>query len=122
MSITFDDKSPIYVQVMNMIKKQMVSKELKGGDKLPSVRDLSAELKVNPNTIQRVYKELEREGLAFTQRGMGTFITEDENVIHNLRRDTAKEIMSSFIEGMKHLGFNNVEIINMIEKKLKEEN
>lgn len=122
MSITFDDKSPIYVQVMNMIKKQMVSKELKGGDKLPSVRDLSAELKVNPNTIQRVYKELEREGLAFTQRGMGTFITEDENVIHNLRRDTAKEIMNSFIEGMKHLGFNNVEIINMIEKKLKEEN
>lgn len=122
MSITFDDKSPIYVQVMNMIKKQMVSKELKGGDKLPSVRDLSAELKVNPNTIQRVYKELEREGLAFTQRGMGTFITEDENVIHNLRRDTAKEIMSSFIEGMRHLGFNNIEIINMIEKKLKEEN
>lgn len=122
MSITFDDKSPIYVQVINMIKKQMVSKELKGGDKLPSVRDLSAELKVNPNTIQRVYKELEREGLAFTQRGMGTFITEDENVIHNLRRDTAKEIMNSFIEGMKHLGFNNVEIINMIEKKLKEEN
>lgn len=122
MSITFDDKSPIYVQVMNMIKKQMVSKELKGGDKLPSVRDLSAELKVNPNTIQRVYKELEREGLAFTQRGMGTFITEDENVIYNLRRDTAKEIMNSFIEGMKHLGFNNSEIINMIEKKLKEEN
>lgn len=122
MSINFDDKSPIYVQVINMIKKQMVARELKGGDKLPSVRDLSAELKVNPNTIQRVYKELEREGLAFTQRGMGTFITEDENVIHNLRRDTAKEIMSSFIEGMKHLGFNNAEIINMIEKKLKEGN
>lgn len=122
MGITFDDKSPIYVQVMNMIKKQMVSKELKGGDKLPSVRDLSAELKVNPNTIQRVYKELEREGLAFTQRGMGTFITEDENIIYNLKKDTAKEIMNSFIEGMEHLGFNNEEIVNMIEKKLKEEN
>lgn len=122
MGITFDDKSPIYVQVMNMIKKQMVSKELKGGDKLPSVRDLSAELKVNPNTIQRVYKELEREGLAFTQRGMGTFITEDENIIYNLKKDTAKEIINSFIEGMKHLGFNNEEIVNMIEKKLKEEN
>lgn len=122
MGITFDDKSPIYVQVMNMIKKQIVSKELKGGDKLPSVRDLSAELKVNPNTIQRVYKELEREGLAFTQRGMGTFITEDENIIYNLKKDTAKEIINSFIEGMKHLGFNNEEIVNMIDKKLKEEN
>ena len=122
MGITFDDKSPIYVQVMNMIKKQMVSKELKGGDKLPSVRDLSAELKVNPNTIQRVYKELEREGLAFTQRGMGTFITENENIIYNLRNDTAKEVMNSFIEGMKHLGFNNEEIVNMIEKKLQGEN
>ncbi|QGU93803.1 GntR family transcriptional regulator [Clostridium bovifaecis] len=121
MGIIFDENTPIYVQIMNMIKKQIVSKELKGGDKLASVRDLSTELKVNPNTIQRAYKELEREGLAYTQRGMGTFIIEDENVIYNLRRDTAKEVMSTFIEGMKHLGFNNDEIIDLVSKNLKEE-
>lgn len=121
MEIIFDEKTPIYVQIMNMIKRQIVSKELKGGDKLTSVRDLSAELKVNPNTIQRAYKELEREGFAYTQRGMGTFVTEDENVIYSLRKDTAKEVMDSFIEGMKHLGFNNEEILDLVSKNLKEE-
>jgi GntR family transcriptional regulator len=121
MEITFNDKTPIYLQIMNMIKKQIVSGELKGGDKLASVRDLSTELKVNPNTIQRVYKELEREGLAYTQRGMGTFVTEDENAIYSLRQDTAKEVMESFIEGMKHLGFGNDEILDLVSKKLKEE-
>ncbi|KYH27320.1 MULTISPECIES: GntR family transcriptional regulator [Clostridium] len=121
MEIVFNDKTPIYLQIMNMIKKQIVSGELKGGDRLASVRELSTELKVNPNTIQRVYKELEREGLAYTQRGMGTFVTEDESAIYNLRQDTAKEVMESFIQGMKHLGFSNDEILNLVSKKLKEE-
>ncbi len=48
---------------------------------MPSVRELSTKMKVNPNTIQRSYQELERENLVFTQRGMGTFVTEDENII-----------------------------------------
>lgn len=121
MEVVFDKKTPIYVQIMNMIKRRIISKELKGGNKLASVRDLSAELRVNPNTIQRAYKELEREGFACTQRGMGTFITEDENIIYNLRRDTAKDVMNSFIKGMRHLGFSNKEILDLVSRNLKEE-
>lgn len=121
MSVVFNGKTPIYIQITNIIKKQIVSKKLKGGEKLTSVRDLSSELKVNPNTIQRAYKELEREGLAYTQRGMGTFITKDENAIYNLKKDMAKNIMDSFIEGMKHLGFNSREIVELVSKNLKGE-
>ncbi|MEA4826000.1 MAG: GntR family transcriptional regulator [Clostridium sp.] len=121
MDIVFDDKTPIYIQIMNIIKKQIILKELKGGDKLASVRDLSSEFKVNPNTIQRAYKELEREGLAYTQRGMGTFVTEDENILYKLKKDTARDVMDAFVEGMKHLGFNDDEIVDMVSKKLKEE-
>ncbi|MGY0373897.1 GntR family transcriptional regulator [Clostridium sp. JNZ J1-5] len=121
MDIVFDDKTPIYIQIMNIIKKQIILKELKGGDKLASVRDLSSEFKVNPNTIQRAYKELEREGLAYTQRGMGTFVTDDENILYKLKTDTARDVMDAFIEGMKHLGFNGDEIVDMVCKKLKEE-
>lgn len=121
MEFEFDDKTPIYVQIVNLIKKQIVSKVLKGGDKLQSVRDLSTKLRVNPNTIQRAYKELEREGLAFTQRGMGTFVTEDEEVIFTLKNDMAKDVMSTFIEGMKHLGFSNSEIVELISRNLIEE-
>jgi len=121
MNIVFDDKTPIYIQIMNIIKKQIISKQLRGGDKLASVRDLSAEYKVNPNTIQRAYKELEREGFAYTQRGMGTFITEDEKIIYKLKKDTAKGAMDTFIEEMKNLGFTSDEIIEMVTGNLKEE-
>lgn len=121
MEFEFNDKTPIYVQIVNLIKKQIVSKGLKGGDKLQSVRDLSTKLRVNPNTIQRAYKELEREGLAFTQRGMGTFVTENEEVIFTLKNDMAKDVTSTFIEGMKHLGFSNSEIVELISRNLSEE-
>lgn len=121
MDTIFDDKTPIYIQIMNMIKKQIISKELREGDKLASVRDLSTELKVNPNTIQRAYKELEREGFAYTQRGMGTFVTDNMDLIYNLKKDTAKEVMDKFIEGMRDLGFSSEEIIEMVSKILEEE-
>lgn len=116
--IEFDDKTPIYIQIMNLIKKQIVLKELKGGEKLQSVREMSTSLRVNPNTIQRVYKELEREGLAYTQRGTGTFITEDDSILYNLRGDMAKDVIEKFIDGMRHLGFTNKEIVDVVSSKL----
>ncbi|KGN00602.1 GntR family transcriptional regulator [Clostridium novyi A str. 4570] len=121
MSIKFDEKIPIYVQVMDIIKKDIISGKLKKGDKLSSVRDLSEKLKVNPNTVQRAYKELERENLAYTQRGMGTFIVEDVEIINDLKRNTAKDIMKKFIESMRSLGFEDEEIIDLVIKSLKGE-
>lgn len=121
MSIKFDEKIPIYVQVMDIIKKDIISGKLKKGDKLSSVRDLSEKLKVNPNTVQRAYKELERENLAYTQRGMGTFIVEDVEIINDLKRNTAKDIMKKFIESMRSLGFEDKEIIELVIKSLKGE-
>lgn len=119
--IEFSDNIPIYVQIVQLIKKKIVAKELKGGDKLESVRELSTKLRVNPNTVQRVYKELEREGLAYTQRGMGTFLTEDKSIINSLKEDMAKDVVKSFIDGMRNLGFTNEDIIEIISGKLDEE-
>lgn len=113
----FNDNLPIYIQIMNLIKKRVISEELKGGDKLTSVRELSTELKVNPNTIQRSYAELERENLVFTQRGMGTFITEDKDVILELKKNMASNIVQSFILEMKSIGFKQKEIISLINEK-----
>lgn len=119
MELNFNDKIPIYSQIMNMIKLDIVTKKLLGGDKLPSVRDLSQNLKVNPNTIQRAYQELEREGITFTQRGMGTFVSEDEEIIKKLKKEMAEETIESFLKGMKSLGFTSGEIIEIIEEKTK---
>lgn len=117
MNIEFNNIEPIYIQIVNHIKRQIASSKIQGGDKLPSVRELSIDIKVNPNTIQRAYAELEREELAYTKRGMGKFVTEDEQIVKSLKIDMAKDILLSFIKEMKHLGFKKDEIIKMVSSK-----
>ncbi|KZL91218.1 GntR family transcriptional regulator [Clostridium magnum] len=121
MGISFDPKIPIYIQIMHLVKRDIVIKKLKPGDKLPSVRDMASELQVNPNTLQRAYQELEREGITYTQRGMGTFVREDTDMIGELKKEMAKEIIDNFMKGMKNLGFTGKEILTVIEDKVKEE-
>lgn len=118
MSIEFDSKTPIYVQIMESIKRDVVTGKLKGGDKLPSVRELSETFKVNPNTIQRTYQELERENITFTQRGLGTFITENSSKLSEIKTEMAKGIINSFINGMKQLGYRPEELTSLISEYL----
>ncbi|SHE49972.1 MULTISPECIES: GntR family transcriptional regulator [Thermoanaerobacteraceae] len=121
MKIEFDERTPIYIQIMDIIKRDIVTKKLKGGDKLPSVREMAESLKVNPNTVQRAYQELERENVTYTQRGMGTFITENTEKLASLKKEMAKEIIESFVTGMRSLGFNSNEILEIIKEYLKKE-
>ncbi|ORX23696.1 GntR family transcriptional regulator [Thermoanaerobacterium sp. PSU-2] len=121
MKVEFNEKMPIYIQIMDMIKRDIVTKKLNVGDKLPSVREMAESLKVNPNTVQRAYQELERENVTYTQRGMGTFITENTEKLASLKREMAKEIVESFVTGMRSLGFNSSEILEIVEEYLKKE-
>jgi DNA-binding transcriptional regulator YhcF (GntR family) len=117
----FNENLPIYIQIMNLVKGKMVSGKINGGDKLPSVRELSKELKVNPNTIQRTYQELEREGLVFTQRGMGTFAAEDKEIIKELKKSMAADVVNGFLMEMKKLGFSPNEIMDIISEWIEKE-
>ncbi|MCF6460474.1 GntR family transcriptional regulator [Clostridium sp. Cult3] len=117
----FNDNFPIYIQIMDLIKGNIVSGEINGGDKLPSVRELSKELKVNPNTVQRTYQELERENIVFTQRGMGTFVTDDKQMIKNLKKRMATDVVNNFLIEMKKLGFNASEIMDVISEWIDKE-
>lgn len=118
MSLKFDENLPIYIQIMDYIKKKTVIGEIKEGDKLPSVRELSSDLKVNPNTVSRVYQELEREGLTYTQRGMGTFITEDKDILYSLKKTMARDIVSKFIYQIKELHFSKDEILTLLKEEI----
>lgn len=111
----FKDNLPIYIQIMNYIKKEMVIKKIKEGDKLPSVRELSNSLTVNPNTIQRAYTELEREGLVYTQRGLGTFATDDSSKIEELKNHMAKTLVDNFLLEMQSLNFTRDQIKDLID-------
>lgn len=79
MLITIDaaDARAIYVQIMDEIKRAIVLGTVKPDDPLPSVRQLAGELRVNPNTVQQAYRELERDGLVYVRRGQGTFVAAD---------------------------------------------
>lgn len=111
----FNNNIPIYLQVMERIKQDIVTDKLKPGEKMPSSREYSNELGINFNTVARVYKELEAEEIVFTKRGLGTFITESREQIENLRYIMAKEQISAFIDGMKLLGYTKTDMIKFIE-------
>jgi len=114
----FSNNLPIYLQIINQIKQDVVSGKLKAGQKMPSVRELAENLMVNPNTIQRAYLELERENIAFTKRGTGTYLTLNEKIIHSLRKEISGKIIQDFIEGMNKLGFSDDKIIRILQEHL----
>lgn len=120
MNLKFNDKMPIYLQIMDIIKMDIVIGNLKSNDKLPSVREMATNLKVNPNTLQRSYQELERLGIVYTQRGTGTFVGEEKNMVDDLKKEMAKEVIESFILRMKSLGFTSNEIIKSVSNETME--
>ena len=105
----FNNKEPIYLQIVELVKKNIATGDLVPGDKLPSVREMSKDLGVNPNTLQRSYGELERLGITYTRRGMGSFISEGDNSMNNLKIDMGKDLARKFIKDMESIGIEREE-------------
>ncbi|SFD58217.1 GntR family transcriptional regulator [Paenibacillus catalpae] len=120
MTIVFDNNMPIYIQIMNYVKKQIITGKLSPGDKIESVRDLALELQINPNTIQRTFQELEREGIVETRRGLGRFVTSKESTIMQIKKEMAGELLERFVQGMKELGFGKDDIIAIVKDAVKD--
>ena len=120
--MTWDLKTdrPIYTQLIDQIKLRIVSGIYAPGEKIPSVRDLAFEASVNPNTMQRALSELEREGMVYSQRTSGRFITEDEKMIEELKDTLAKEEIKEFFEKMQKLGYGKKETLALMEDTVKE--
>lgn len=121
MSIEFDNNLPIYLQIMNYIKKEIVIGKLKAGDKIPAVRELAVELQINPNTIQRTFQELEREQIVETRRGLGRYVTSEESRIMDIKKEMAGDLLGRFIQGMQELGFENNDIVTIVSHAVKED-
>lgn len=115
--LNFNDKEPIYHQIIEFVKKSVAIGELKAGDKLPSVREMSQALGVNPNTLQRAYGELERLEITYTKRGMGSYIKEDEDNMYKLRNDMVKEMVDKFFADMKSIGIDDEEAVKIINER-----
>ena len=121
MDWSFNNDMPIYTQLVDKIKLSIVSGQLTPGEKLSTVRDLAAEAKVNPNTMQRAFQELERAGLVFSQRSSGRYVTEDVEIIMEAKKAMARQYVQSFMKSMEQLGYTGEEILHLLEEGEKEE-
>jgi DNA-binding transcriptional regulator YhcF (GntR family) len=120
--VSWDLKSdrPIYLQLIEQIEIKICSGIFEPGSKLPSVRELAQEAAVNPNTMQKALSILEENGLLYTNRTSGRFITEDAKMIQQAKQKLAQDQISEFIEKMKSLGFDKTETLSIISTMLEE--
>ncbi len=116
----FRSDLPIYSQLVEQIKLGIVSAKLLPGERLMSVRDMATEAGVNPNTMQRALQELERDGMVYSQRTAGRFVTENMQVIERAKKKLAEEQIRSFLEAMKKLGYQWEEILALLKEKEEE--
>ena len=116
MQYQFTNERPIYLQIMDIFKTEIISGTYQLGQKIDSVRDLALKAKVNPNTMQKALSELERIGLVRTERNSGRFITEDSELINTMKQEIAEKEITIFLEKMSSLGFDKQSIINLINK------
>ena len=116
MQWNFDGNAPIYSQLVEQMKLGIVSGEWIPGQRIPAVRELAVEAGVNPNTMQRALQELERQGLMFSQRTSGRFVTEDREMIEDAKRTLANRHISAFIRQMQALGYTRQEFVAMLEE------
>lgn len=121
MTWKLDSDRPIYSQLVEEIRMQIVSGAYPPGSKLPSVRELASDAGVNPNTMQRAFTELERNGLIETRRTNGRFVTEDGTLIRSIRRELAGEQLTDFFHKMEQLGYQKQEVLSLITSVYEEE-
>ena len=122
MGWSIDNNKPVYIQLVEQLKSKIISGEFNHGDKIDSVRSLAEEAQVNPNTMQKALAELERQGLVFSKRTSGRFVTDDKEMIKSMKEELAGEEIRSLKINLKRLGFSEEEISDLVISNIKEEN
>ena len=111
----YDADIPIYVQIIEKIKNDILNGILVPGEKLPSIQDMAVTMEVNQNTISRAYKDCESLGIIETKRGIGSFVIEDQALINQLRTEKVRLIIQAFIHDLEALGYSRDQIIDLVK-------
>lgn len=117
MKFTVNDREPVYIQIIRNVKQKIVTGELQKGDRMPSRREMAVNINVNPNTVQKAYKEMEEMGIINTVKNNQSTITEDDNLIKQIRNDLINEAAEVFLEQMKAINVPIEEVKEIISKK-----
>ncbi len=116
----FRNDRPIYAQLMEHMTQFILSGHFAAGAKLPAVRELAEEAKVNPNTVQRALSELERSGLIYSQRTNGRFVTEDTAALESARNKVATEKVTEFLKDMQKFGYDKDAVLHLLQSREEE--
>ena len=116
MDYIFDNERPIYVQLVEKLRIEIISGRLKSGERIPSVRELALTVRVNPNTMQKALAELESEGLVFTERTNGKFVTDNKDLIEKVTRELAEEKVKNYINDMKNIGISYEQSVKYLQE------
>ncbi|MFT8318761.1 MAG: GntR family transcriptional regulator [Sporolactobacillus sp.] len=118
MTESFNPSSPIYLQLADRIKNRIIRGEIERGERLPSVRELAIDSGVNPNTVQRTYRELEDSGIVLKQRGQGTYVTEDPQILNRIREELKMRHTVNFVREMRAIGCADDELLTSLQDYL----
>jgi len=121
-SVKFNNRDPVYVQVIRHFKEQIAKGYFEPGQEIPSRRELANQLKINPNTAQRAYKEMEEQGLIFTEGNMPSCITKDELVLKSVREELMMEAVDLFLVSIKSINVPLAEVLDLVQKKYDADN
>jgi len=116
MNVHFNNRDPVYLQVIRHFKEQIAKGFLSPGQQIPSRRELANQLKINPNTAQRAYKEMEEEGLIYTEGNLPSRITNDETIIQKVRDELILEAVQTFIESVRSINVPLQEVIDLVKE------
>lgn len=118
--MNFDTAQPIYRQIMDDFIKKMVRGDLKLGDKILSQREYAQAASINPNTVQRAYREMERMNLVETLRGQGTFVSVTDEDLRDIKDVMVQDLLDTFIREIRSLGYSDQEIYEMLNQQMKD--
>ena len=116
----FKDNIPIYFQIEQYLYRQIAMGKIKAGEKIPSVRKLALELTVNVNTVQRALQEMNAQGILYTKRGEGIFVTEDTELLAKTKQALINNELDEFVQNMKKLGVKEDSLVSVLENYLKQ--
>lgn len=116
MDVKFNNRDPVYVQVIQHFKEQMAKGFFEPGQEIPSRRELANRLKINPNTAQRAYKEMEEQGLIFTEGNLPSRITKDEGIIKRVREELVIDAVEAFVHSVRTINIPLHEALDLVKK------
>lgn len=115
----FKDNIPIYLQIEQYLYRQIALGKLTAGEKIHSVRKLALELTVNVNTVQRALQQMNSQGILYTKRGEGNFVTEDTKLLSETKQSLINNELEQFVQNMEEFGIGKNELVSTLENYLK---